>query len=131
MILDIVLILRIVSHLSDGESQNLHSGVRPVIQLISVEQLSRATARAKAGNLFVKPSSLFRQYHVTNRESGARYTVDFFVRKSDGKRFDSCTCKAGQNNIACKHLSAAAGYHVMRMAALREAERAGQRQRAA
>lgn len=94
-----------------------------MIELVSADQLSKATARAKAGNLFVQPSSLFRQYHVTNRDTGARYTVDFFVRKSDGKRFGTCTCKAGQNNIACKHLSAAAGYHVARMAAQREAER--------
>lgn len=94
-----------------------------MIQLIHVDQLSRATERAKAGNLFVKPSSLFRQYHVTNRETGAKYTVDFFVRKSDGARFGHCTCLGGQNNRACKHLSAATGYHVMRMAAQREAER--------
>lgn len=93
-----------------------------MIQLISAEQLNRATERAKAGNLFVQPSSLYRQYHVTNRETGAKYTVDFFVRKSDGARFGHCTCMAGQNNKACKHLSAAAGYHVARMAARREAE---------
>lgn len=97
-----------------------------MIQLVSAEQLSRAIERAKAGNLFVKPSSLFRQYHVTNRETGARYIVDFFVRKSDGARFGHCCCQAGINNKACKHLSAAAGYHVMRMAALREAERVAQ-----
>jgi SWIM zinc finger len=94
-----------------------------MIELISAEQLSKATERAKAGNLFVRPSSIFRQYHVTNRDTGAKYTVDFFVRKSDGKRFGNCTCKAGQNNKACKHLSAAAGYHIVRMAAKREAER--------
>ena len=94
-----------------------------MIELINAEQLSKATERAKAGNLFVQPSSIFRQYHVTNRETGAKYTVDFYVRKSDGKRFGQCTCKAGQNNIACKHLSAAAGYHVARTAAKREAER--------
>ena len=95
-----------------------------MIELISAEQLSRATKRAKAGNLFVQPSSQFlRQYHVTNRDTGAKYIVDFFVRKSDGARFGHCTCKAGINNKACKHLSAAAGYHVMRMAAKREAER--------
>jgi hypothetical protein len=94
-----------------------------VIELKSAEQLSRATERAKAGNLFVQPSSLFRQYHVTNRGTGARYTVDFFVRKSDGARFGHCTCLGGQNNRACKHLSAAAAYHVARMAARREAER--------
>lgn len=83
-----------------------------MIELISVEQLSKATGRAKAGNLFVQPSSIFRQYHVTNRDTGAKYTVDFFVRKSDGKRFGNCTCKAGQHNFACKHLAAAAGLHV-------------------
>jgi hypothetical protein len=102
-----------------------------MIQLVNAEQLHRATERAKAGNLFVKPSSLFRQYHVTNRETGARYTVDFYVRKTDGARFGHCTCKAGQNHIACKHLSAAAGYHVARMAAQREAERVAQMSQAA
>lgn len=102
-----------------------------MIELVSAEQLSRATARAKAGNLFVQPSSLFRQYHVTNRDTGARYTVDFFVRKSDGARFGHCTCLGGQNNKACKHLSAAAGYHMMRMAARREAERIAQMPQAA
>jgi hypothetical protein len=93
-----------------------------MIELISSDQLGKATARAKAGKLFVQPSTLLRQYHVTNRETGARYTVDFFVRK-DGKRFGHCTCKAGARNLACKHLSAAAGYHVMRMSAKREAQR--------
>jgi hypothetical protein len=102
-----------------------------MIELISAEQLSKATERAKAGNLFVRPSSIFRQYHVTNRDTGAKYTVDFFVRKSDGKRFGNCTCKAGQNNRACKHLSAAAAYHVARMAAQREAERIASMRRAA
>ncbi len=102
-----------------------------MIQLVNAEQLTRATERAKTGNLFVQPSSIFRQYHVTNRETDARYTVDFFIRKSDGARFGHCTCKAGINNRACKHLSAAAGYHVMRMAAIREAERVAQMPQAA
>lgn len=101
-----------------------------MIELRDAAQLSKATERAKAGNLFVQPSSLLRQYHVTNRETGAKYTVDFFVRK-DGKRFGHCTCKAGQNNIACKHLSAAAACHVARMSARREAERIAQMPQAA
>jgi len=92
-----------------------------MIELVSSEQLSKATARARAGRLFVQPSTLLRQYHVTNRETGARYTVDFFLR--NGKRFGHCTCKAGERNLACKHLSAAAAYHVSRMAAQREAQR--------
>jgi hypothetical protein len=93
-----------------------------MIELQTAEQLSKATERAKAGSLFVQPSTFLRQYHVTNRETGARYTVDFFVRK-DGRRFGHCSCKAGERNLACKHLSAAAGYHVMRMSAQREAQR--------
>jgi hypothetical protein len=93
-----------------------------MIELRDAAQLSKATERAKAGNLFVQPSSLLRQYHVTNRDTGVMYVVDFFVRK-DGKRYGHCTCLGGQNNRACKHLSAAAGYHVMRMTAKREAAR--------
>jgi hypothetical protein len=82
-----------------------------MIQLTTKEAFERATERAKAGKLFVQPTGMFRQYHVTNRENGKQYTVDFFIR--NGKRFGHCTCKAGQNNFACKHLSAAAALHVM------------------
>jgi uncharacterized Zn finger protein len=86
-----------------------------MIQLTTAEAISKATARAKASKLFVQAIQ-WRQYRVTNRETGAKYTVDFFVR--NGKRFGHCTCKAGMNNQACKHLSAAAGFHVMRAAQL-------------
>ena len=93
-----------------------------MIELVNAEQLAKATERAKAGNLFVQPTSFLRQYRVTNRDTDSKYIVDFFVRK-DGKRFGHCSCRAGMNNKACKHLSAAAGYHVARMAAQREAKR--------
>lgn len=89
-----------------------------MIELKDSAQLEKAIERAKASNLLVQASGLFRQYHVTNRATGARYTVDFFVRK-DGKRFGACTCKAGQNHVACKHLAAAAGLHVCVAEALR------------
>jgi hypothetical protein len=92
-----------------------------MIELLNAEQLAKATQRAKAGKLFVQPTSLSRQYKVTNRENGNIYTVDFFLR--NGKRYGHCSCKAGQNNRQCKHLSAAAGYHVMRMTAQRETQR--------
>lgn len=81
-----------------------------MIQLTTPEALSRATERAKASRLFVQPTSIFRQYRVTNRENGKQYVVDFFVR--NGKRFGHCNCKAGRNHVACKHLSAAAGLHI-------------------
>ncbi|HEX7313855.1 MAG TPA: hypothetical protein VF297_08030 [Pyrinomonadaceae bacterium] len=89
-----------------------------MIQLTTAEAISKATERAKASKLFVQAIQ-WRQYRVTNRATGARYVVDFFVR--NGKRFGHCTCKAGLNNIACKHLSAAAALHVM-VAATRQPE---------
>ena len=82
-----------------------------MIRLLNPEQLSKATERAKAGKLFVQRTSIYRQYRVTNRETGAQYTVNFFVR--NGERYGHCNCKAGVNNQACKHLSVAAGLHVM------------------
>lgn len=81
-----------------------------MIQLTTPEALEGATKRARESRLFVQSTSVFRQYRVTNRENGNQYVVDFFVR--NGKRFGHCTCKAGRNHIACKHLSAAAGLHV-------------------
>lgn len=93
---------------------------KQMIQLLSEDQLTKVTERAKASRLFVQATPLSRQYRVTNRENGKQYIVDFFLR--NGKRFGHCTCKAGQRNIACKHLSAAAGLHVMR-AAQQRAER--------
>jgi uncharacterized Zn finger protein len=80
-----------------------------MIELRSREQLHRAIERAQAGRLFVQATSVFRQYRVTNRATGACYIVNFFVRA--GRRFGHCTCKGGEQHI-CKHLAAAAGLHV-------------------
>lgn len=85
-----------------------------MIKLKSPDQLANATKRAQESHLFVQPTAMFRQYRVTNRDNGHVYLVDFFVR--NGQRFGHCTCKAGQNNMACKHLSAAAALHVCRAA---------------
>lgn len=82
-----------------------------MIELVSADQLAKATERAKASNLLVQTTSISRQYHVTNRNNGNQYIVNFFVRK-DGKRFGSCSCKGGAAGRACKHLAAAAGLHV-------------------
>ena len=100
--------------------------VKNMIELKDISQLERAINRAKAGKLFVQATTLLRQYKVTNRETGSEYYVNFFVRKSDRARFAQCECKAGQNNLACKHIAAAAGYHLMRMIALRESSKISQ-----
>jgi len=76
------------------------------------ENLQKAIARNMKARMLVQPSSIYRQYKVTNKETGARYVVNFFIRKSDGKRFGHCDCLGGQKNLACKHLSAAAALHV-------------------
>jgi hypothetical protein len=81
-----------------------------MIQIQSAEHLGEATERARKGHLFVRPTGISRQYRVINRETGAQYTVDFFLR--NGKRFGHCTCKGGMSNQACKHLSAAAALHI-------------------
>lgn len=80
-----------------------------MIQLNSVEQMTKAIERAKAGSLFVG-FIRFRQYAVTNRQSGRVYNVNFFVRS--GRRFGHCDCPAGTNHQVCKHLAAAAAVHV-------------------
>jgi hypothetical protein len=90
-----------------------------MIELISADQLSKATERAKISNLLVQPTTIFRQYRVTNRDNGNTYTVNFFVR--NGKRYAGCTCKAGERNLACKHLAAAAGLHICIAALMRAA----------
>lgn len=85
-----------------------------MIELKSTEQLSKAIARARASRLTVRATNASRQYRVTNRETGAVYMVNFYVRS--GQRFGHCTCKAGQHDRACKHLAAAAGLNVWRSA---------------
>jgi hypothetical protein len=82
-----------------------------MIELVNADQLAKATERAKSSNLFVQPTTVFRQYRVTNRDNGNQYVVNFFVRK-DGKRFGSCSCRGAAAGFACKHLAAAAGLHV-------------------
>jgi uncharacterized Zn finger protein len=79
-----------------------------MIELKSKEQLASAIERAQrdAKNLVVRVTGASRQYRVANRAKGTQYTVEFFVR--GGRRFGHCSCKAGTNNIACKHLAAAA-----------------------
>lgn len=75
------------------------------------EQFSRASARAAAGNLTVEPSTLMRQYRVTNNDPGAVYRVDFF-RAHDGRKFVTCECAGGQGGHICKHAAMALPVHI-------------------
>jgi hypothetical protein len=68
-------------------------------------------AKAERKNLVVCLTDAVRMYRVESKTSGKTYTVNFFVRK--GRRFGSCTCKAGeQGKFACKHIAAAAGLNM-------------------
>jgi hypothetical protein len=81
-----------------------------MIQLTTAATLQKAINKART----VKPRvrvNQFGNYTVENKQTGARYTVE--CGKSDGKRFAHCTCKAGERNIACYHLVAAAGLHIV------------------
>ena len=76
-----------------------------MIELKSATQLGKAIQRAKAGRLFVRFVQ-YRQFKVENRQTGATYNVNFFVR--DGRRFGHCDCEGGERGLVCKHLAAAA-----------------------
>lgn len=83
-----------------------------MIELKSTSQLSSAIrlARRDARNLVVRATGASRQYRVTNRAKGTQYTVEFFVK--NGKRLGHCSCRAGINGRAYKHVAAAAALNV-------------------
>ncbi len=78
-------------------------------------QLTTATAIEKAINKArtVKPRvhvQSFGSYTVTNKATGASYTVECLKR--DGRRFAHCTCRAGELGRACYHVAAAVAAHI-------------------
>lgn len=86
-----------------------------MIQLTTAAKLENAIAKART----VKPRvrvEHFGRYTVTNKATGATYTVH--CEKRDGRRFASCTCEAGVRDVPCFHLAAAVSAH-MQLAAER------------
>lgn len=71
-------------------------------------KLNGAISRAKAGKLFVQPTSQFRCYVVSNRESGTRYIVTFALGEN-GAKLGRCSCPS---LTICKHIAAALPLHV-------------------
>ncbi len=80
-----------------------------MIQLTSATKLQNAINKVRTVKPFVC-INCFGSYSVTNRQTGATYTVECL--KNDGRRFAHCSCAAGKRNIACYHLVAAAGAHI-------------------
>jgi uncharacterized Zn finger protein len=79
-----------------------------VIELKTRTQLESAINKAKSErrNLVVRLTNAVRMYRVESKTSGNTYTVNFFIRNN--RRYGHCSCKAGMQNLACKHLAAAA-----------------------
>jgi len=80
-----------------------------MIQLTSAATLEKAINKART----VKPLvhiNRFGSYTVTNKATGATYTVE--CMKREGKRFASCSCVAGERGKACYHVAAAVAAHI-------------------
>ena len=83
-----------------------------MIELKTRQQLENAINKAKAEskNLVVRLTNATRMYRVESKTSGNTYTVNFFIRNN--RRYGHCSCKAGMQNLACKHLAAAAALNM-------------------
>lgn len=79
-----------------------------MIELKNKKQIEKAIERARneRKNLVVRLTSAVRQYRVENRSTGGNYVVNFFIRNK--RRYAHCSCPAGLQNMACKHVAAAA-----------------------
>ncbi len=80
-----------------------------MIQLTTAAQLENAINKARTVKPFVRVNR-FGSYTVTNKQTGATYTVT--CEKRDGKRFAHCTCKAGELGRPCYHAISAASAHI-------------------
>jgi uncharacterized Zn finger protein len=80
-----------------------------MIQLTSAATLEKAINKARTVKPLVRIVK-FGAYTVTNKATGATYTVE--CMKRDNKRFAHCTCKAGERGQACYHALAAVSAHI-------------------
>jgi uncharacterized protein YjhX (UPF0386 family) len=80
-----------------------------MIQLTSADILQNAINKARTVKPLVRVEQ-FGRYTVTNKATRATYTVECVKR--DGRRFASCTCKAGERGQACYHIAAAVSAHI-------------------
>ncbi len=80
-----------------------------MIQLTTAATLEKAINKARTVKPLVRVKE-FGAYTVTNKQTGATYTVE--CMKREGKRFAHCTCKAGERGQACYHLASAVAAHI-------------------
>ena len=80
-----------------------------MVRLTTAEAMRKAIDKARAVKPRVRVVS-FGSYIVTNKQTGATYTVT--CEKRDGERFADCNCKAGARGLRCYHVAAAAAAHI-------------------
>ncbi len=80
-----------------------------MIQLTSTATLEKAINKARTVKPLVRIAK-FGRYTVTNKQTGATYSVECLKR--DGKRFAHCSCEAGKRGRACYHVAAAVAAHI-------------------
>ena len=81
-----------------------------MIKLTTAEIMQKAIDKARNVKPLVRVVC-FGNYTVTNKQTGATYTVT--CEKRNGGRFADCSCKAGARGLSCYHIAAAAGRHVV------------------
>jgi glutamate formiminotransferase len=74
---------------------------------INTQNLDKAIAKARQTKPLVKVIE-FRLYQVTNKITGATYTVKF--SKVNNTKYAECNCKATK---VCYHIGAAVGIHIV------------------
>ena len=77
---------------------------------IKEQKLGKAIEKARQAKPLVKVLE-FRTYAVTNKETGAKYTVRF--EKIHGKPHGECTCRAAERGLYCYHLAASLPIHLV------------------
>ncbi len=80
-----------------------------MIQLTTAAKLEKAITKARSTKPLVRVNC-FGSYTITNKTTGATYTVECL--KQDGKRFAHCSCEAGKRGRACYHVAAAVAAHI-------------------
>jgi hypothetical protein len=74
---------------------------------ITKSNIEKAINKARQTKPFVKVLE-FRRYSVTNKTTGANYTVKF--TKINNRKFAECNCKA---TVVCYHIGASIGAHIV------------------
>ena len=88
---------------------------------INRNRLEKAINKARQVHTHVKPIEL-RAYAVTNPE-GRTYKVRFEIH--NGRKYGTCTCPAGENEMPCYHLAASLQAHLILMRIRADIKQAG------